>query len=91
MEYEGAPGKRMIGCWAHARRKFVEALDEDKKHASEALVYIGKLYGIEKEMQEAGLDRDAIRKRRQEESCVRRESKMIILRKHFGRSVGTAR
>ena len=45
----------MIGCWAHARRKFVEALDEDKKHASEALVYIGKLYGIEKEMQEVGL------------------------------------
>ena len=66
--YEGAPGKRMIGCWAHARRKFVEALDEDKKHSSEALVYIGKLYGIEKEMQEAGLDHDAIRKRRQEES-----------------------
>ena len=31
-------------------RKFVEALDEDKKRASEALVYIGKLYGIEKEM-----------------------------------------
>ena len=52
----------------HKRRKFVEALDEDKKHASEALVYIGKLYGIEKEMQEAGLDHDAIRKRSQEES-----------------------
>ena len=46
----------------------MEALDEDKKHASEALVYISKLYGIEKEMQEAGLDHDAIQKRRQEES-----------------------
>lgn len=66
--YEGAPGKRMIGCWAHARRKFVEALDEDRRHASEALVYIGKLYGIEKEMREAGLDAEAIRKRRQDES-----------------------
>lgn len=66
--YEGAPGKRLIGCWAHARRKFVEALDEDRKHASEALVYIGRLYGIEKEMQEAGLDPESIRKRRQEES-----------------------
>ena len=33
--YENAPGKRMIGCWAHARRKFVEAMDESKKHASE--------------------------------------------------------
>ncbi len=66
--YEGAPGKRMIGCWAHARRKFVEALDEDKRHASEALVYIGKLYGIEKDMQESGLDYEAIKGRRQEES-----------------------
>ena len=58
----------MIGCWAHARRKFVEALDEDRKHASEALVYIGRLYGIENEMQEAGLDAEAIRKRRQDKS-----------------------
>ena len=66
--YEGAPGKRLLGCWAHARRKFVEALDEDRKHASEALVYIGKLYGIEKEMKEAGLESDAIQERRQEES-----------------------
>ena len=46
----------------------MEALDEDKKRASEALVYIGKLYGIEKEIQEAGLDPDSIQKRRQEES-----------------------
>ena len=68
--YEGAPGKRLLGCWAHARRKFVEALDEDRKHASEALVYIGKLYGIEKEMQETGLKPDAIRKRRGEESYI---------------------
>ena len=68
--YEGAPGKRLLGCWAHARRKFVEALDEDRKHASEALVYIGKLYGIEKEMQETGLKPDVIRKRRGEESYI---------------------
>ena len=61
----------MIGCWAHARRKFVEALDEDRKHASEALVYIGRLYGIENEMQEAGLDAEAIRKRRQETSPMK--------------------
>ena len=66
--YENVAGKLMIGCWAHARRKFVEALDEDKKHASEALVYIGKLYKIEQEMKEAGLDYDAIKKRREEES-----------------------
>ena len=58
----------MIGCWAHSRRKFVKAMDESKKHAIEALGYIGKLYGIEKEMREANLDCQAIQKRRQEES-----------------------
>ena len=66
--YENAPGKQLIGCWAHARRKFVEAMDENKKYASEALVYIGKLYGIEKEIRESNLDYQAIQKRRQEES-----------------------
>ena len=66
--FENTPGKRMIGCWAHARRKFVEALEENKKYASEAIVYIGKLYKIEEEMREAGLDAETIQKRRQEES-----------------------
>ena len=66
--FEGAPGKMMIGCWAHARRKFVEALDEDKRHASEALVYIGRLYDMEREMKEAGLEAEAIRERRQREA-----------------------
>ena len=59
---------RLLCKALHKRRKFVEAYDEDKKHASEALVYIGKLYGIEKEMQEAGLAPDSIQKRRQDES-----------------------
>ena len=66
--YENMPGKRMLGCWAHVRRKFFEAQEEDKKHASEALVYIGKLYKIEEEMREAELKADAIKERRQKES-----------------------
>ena len=66
--YENAPGKRMIGCWAHVRRKFVEALDEDCKYASEAIVYISKLYKLETDMKEAGLEPDAIRERREKEA-----------------------
>ena len=66
--FENAPGKRMIGCWAHVRRKFVEALDENRKYASEAIVYIGKLYKIEEEMREAGLGVDEVKERRQKES-----------------------
>ena len=58
--FENAPGKRMIGCWAHVRRKFVEALDENRKYASEAIVYIGKLYKIEAEMREAGLSAEEV-------------------------------
>ena len=58
----------MIGCWAHVRRKFVEALDENKKYASEAIVYIGKLYKIEEEMRDAGLTPEEIKERRQKES-----------------------
>ena len=66
--FENAPGKRMIGCWAHVRRKFVEALDEDRKHASEAIVFISKLYKLETEMKEAGLDANAVKERREKEA-----------------------
>lgn len=66
--FENTPGKRMLGCWAHVRRKFVEALDEDRKHASEAIVYINRLYAIEGEMNAAGLDAEAKKARREKES-----------------------
>ncbi len=57
-----------LGCWAHARRKWVDALDEDKAGASEAMGYINRLYHIENEMKEQHLDYDAIKARRQKES-----------------------
>lgn len=46
--FEKLQGKLMLGCRAHARRKFTEALEENHTLASEALVYIGKLYQIER-------------------------------------------
>ena len=45
----------LFGCWAHTRRKFTEALDENKVLATQALCHIGKLYKIESEADEAGL------------------------------------
>lgn len=66
--FENSPGKMLIGCWAHARRKFVEAMDEDKRHASEAIVYIGKLYELESRMKDEGLDADAVKERRQKDA-----------------------
>ncbi|MBO4724618.1 MAG: IS66 family transposase, partial [Bacteroidaceae bacterium] len=46
--FEGMEGKKLLGCWAHARRKFFEARKENEKLANEALFYIGKLYEVER-------------------------------------------
>ncbi len=67
-KYENDDRKLMLGCWAHARRRFAEALNYDRRHASEALVYIGRLYDIEREMKEAGLPPEVIRDRRLKEA-----------------------
>lgn len=52
--FEVLDGKLMLGCWAHARRKFDEALVENKKLATEALLQILSLYAIEREADEMG-------------------------------------
>ena len=46
--FEGMEGKRLLGCWAHARRKFFDARKENEKLANEAIFYIGKLYEVER-------------------------------------------
>ena len=67
-QFESDPHIQVIGCWAHARRKWTEALDEDKRLASEALVYINQLYHIENEAKEAGITGDALKEKRQKEA-----------------------
>lgn len=57
-QFERVEGITMYGCWAHARRKFVDAIDEDERHASEAVLYIGKLYKVEEDADNAGLTAD---------------------------------
>lgn len=46
--YENKKGVLPIGCWAHVRRKFEEALKEDKARAEYALEQIGLLYDVER-------------------------------------------
>ena len=53
--YENKKGVLPIGCWAHARRKFEEALKEDKARASYALEQIGLLYDVERRADEENL------------------------------------
>lgn len=56
--YENKKGVLPIGCWAHARRKFEEALSEDKARASYALGQISLLYDVERQADEQNLSFD---------------------------------
>lgn len=59
-------GVLLLGCWAHARRKFKEAEKEDKSGAEYALGQISLLYKVETMADEQNLDdqqREELRKR----------------------------
>ena len=58
-------GARHLGCWAHVRRKFVEARTNNAAKASAALAYIRTLYAVEKEISDEKLAGDAVVSRRQ--------------------------
>ena len=62
----------LVGCWAHARRKFMEALkaaEEKSPGAEEALRQIGQLYAVEKECRENELNPEETQKVREEKSA----------------------
>jgi len=57
-----------LACMAHARRKFEHAQENDPALATEALLMFGRLYEVERDAREQGLDADAIKLLRQEKS-----------------------
>jgi transposase len=56
------------GCNMHARRYFVKALDAGDKRAALPIAAYKKLYEIERELREQGLDPDAVLAQRRERS-----------------------
>jgi len=54
--YENKKGVLLLGCWAHARRKFTEAAGEDPSGAAYALEQIGMLYQVETMASEQDMD-----------------------------------
>lgn len=62
------PGWKRLGCMAHVRRKFHEALGEDRERAQGFMVEIGRLYRIERQLREAGANREERQARRQAEA-----------------------
>lgn len=57
-----------LGCWAHARREFERALDNDRPRSEHALVEIQKLYAVERKAREQELNQEQIKELRLKES-----------------------
>lgn len=74
-----------VACWAHVRRKFVEVISASGKRktlkgrtgkAEKAIDYIAKLYAVEKDAREQGLnDKELCDKRREKAEPVLKEFK----------------
>ena len=61
-------GVTHLSCWAHARREFDKALDNDKARASVALLYIQQLYAVEARAREEKLGPEQRKELRLEKS-----------------------
>lgn len=59
---------RLLACMAHARRKFVEAEENDREKARYALDYFKELYGIERRCDQEELSVEQRREQRQAEA-----------------------
>ena len=58
----------LAGCWAHARRKFVEAMESGDARAAVAVELVGKLYRVEREATEDGCAPEERARRRDAEA-----------------------
>ena len=62
------PGVTHLGCWAHARRYFEKALDNDSQRAGQGLLYIQGLYEVERKARQGNLSPQDRKKLRLEKS-----------------------
>ncbi|TMZ70025.1 IS66 family transposase [Klebsiella pneumoniae] len=53
-----------LACWAHARREFERALDNDKPRAEKALLMIQKLYAVERQVREEKITPEQVKELR---------------------------
>jgi len=58
-----------VGCWAHARRYFVDAMETDPRNASWALALIQGIYRVEEDARDEGLSLAGLLAARQEKSA----------------------
>ncbi len=67
-DFDRRPGITLLHCMSHARRKFFEALQNDKDRAEHALGLFRQLYAIERRIKEGALTGDAVVQLRQQEA-----------------------
>jgi transposase len=67
-DFEKRPGIILMGCMSHARRKFIDALANDKDRSQYALVMFGQLYALERRIEEGGLTKEESLKLRHQEA-----------------------
>lgn len=88
-----------LACWAHARREFERALDNDRPRAEKALLMIQRLYAVEGRAREEKLAADQIRELRFTESLpvinelgkwISREIKSTLPKSQIGRAMAYA-
>ncbi len=67
-DFDKRAGITLIHCMAHARRKFSDALENDKSRAEYALGMFQKLYAIERRIKDEQLSSEAILQLRQQQA-----------------------
>ena len=65
-QFDDVQGITTLNCWAHARRKFIDAQNFDNEKASEVLVQIQLLYAVEKHGVENNYVADEIKNYREQ-------------------------
>ncbi len=69
-QFDNAQGITTLNCWAHARRKFIDAQSFDNAKASEVLGQIQLLYAVEKHCAENKYTPDEIKNYRQQNAVL---------------------
>ena len=85
-----------LACWAHARREFEKALDNDKQRAELALLYIQQLYAVEAQAREEKLSSEERKELRLEKSLpvlnalgkwISQEVKKVLPKSQIGKAM----
>jgi len=85
-----------LACWAHARREFERALDNDRERAEKALNWIQDLYATERQARQAGLSPDQRKELRLEHALpiinklgawIHAEAKTVLPKSQIGKAM----